>query len=134
MGKLPPGVEFLAWQSPRTLAPNRLPKRSRSCGSRAARTRSSTEKACAPIEYRDLGLAAATGGRLGMRHIRAVGGDFSPTGWHWHDMQAHFIYVLKGWITLRFEGVEGEVAVTAGSALSQPAGVPHNVIARLWRP
>lgn len=40
-------------------------------------------------EYRDLGLAAATGGRLGMRHIRAVGGDFSPPGWHWHDMQAH---------------------------------------------
>ena len=50
----------------------------------------------ADSEYRDLGLAAATGGRLGMRHIRAVGGDFSPTGWHWHDMQAHFIYVLKG--------------------------------------
>jgi uncharacterized cupin superfamily protein len=84
----------------------------------------------ADSEYRDLGLAAATGGRLGMRHIRAVGGDFSQTGWHWHDMQAHFIYVLKGWITFRFEGVEGEVTVSAGSALSQPAGVPHNVIAR----
>ena len=65
-----------------------------------------------------------------MRHIRAVGGDFSPTGWHWHDMQAHFIYVLKGWITFRFEGVEGEVTLRAGDALSQPAGVPHNVIAR----
>ena len=26
MGKLPPGVEFLAWQSPRTLARNRLPE------------------------------------------------------------------------------------------------------------
>jgi quercetin dioxygenase-like cupin family protein len=45
-------------------------------------------------------------------------------------MHAHFIYVLKGWITFRFDGVEGEVTVTAGSALSQPAGVPHNVIAR----
>lgn len=84
----------------------------------------------ADSEYRDLGLAAATGGKLGMKHIRAVGGDFSPTGWHWHDMQAHFVYVLKGWITFRFEGVDGEVTVTAGSALSQPAGVAHNVIAR----
>lgn len=84
----------------------------------------------ADSEYRDLGLAAATGGRLGMKHIRAISADFSPTGWHWHDMHAHFIYVLKGWITFRFDGVEGEVTVTAGSALSQPAGVPHNVIAR----
>ena len=80
-------------------------------------------------EYRDLGLAAATGGRLGLKHIRAIAG-FETTGWHWHDMSAHFIYVLKGWITFRFEGVEGEVTLRAGDALSQPAGVPHNVIRR----
>jgi mannose-6-phosphate isomerase-like protein (cupin superfamily) len=84
----------------------------------------------ADSEYRDLGLAAATGGRLGARHIRAVGAFEAPTGWHWHDMHAHFIYVLKGWITFRFAGVEGEVTLKAGEALSQPAGVPHNVIAR----
>jgi mannose-6-phosphate isomerase-like protein (cupin superfamily) len=84
----------------------------------------------ADSEYRDLGLAAATGGRLGMKHIRALGPFESPTGWHWHDMHAHFIFVLKGWIRFRFEGAEGEVTVSAGSALSQPAGVPHNVIAR----
>jgi uncharacterized cupin superfamily protein len=80
-------------------------------------------------EYRDLGLAAATGGRFSLKHIRAIAG-FETTGWHWHDMQAHFIYVLRGWITFRFEGVEGEVTLKAGDALSQPAGVPHNVIAR----
>ena len=45
-------------------------------------------------------------------------------------MQAHFIYVLKGWITFRFAGVDAEVTLQAGEALSQPAGVPHNVIAR----
>jgi uncharacterized RmlC-like cupin family protein len=80
-------------------------------------------------EYRDLGLAAATAGKLSLKHIRAIAG-FETTGWHWHDMHAHFIYVLKGWITFRFEGVEGEVTLRAGDALSQPAGVPHNVIAR----
>jgi uncharacterized cupin superfamily protein len=80
-------------------------------------------------EYRDLGLAAATGGRFGIKHIRAIG-KFETTGWHWHDMHAHFIYVLKGWITFKFEGVDGEVTLKAGEALSQPAGVPHNVIAR----
>ena len=45
-------------------------------------------------------------------------------------MQAHFLYVLRGWITFRFDGVEGDVTLSAGDALSQPAGVPHNVIAR----
>jgi quercetin dioxygenase-like cupin family protein len=84
----------------------------------------------ADAEYRDLGLAAATGGRLGMKHIRALGPFESPTGWHWHDMHAHFIFVLRGWVRFRFEGVEGDVTVSAGSALSQPAGVPHNVVAR----
>ena len=84
----------------------------------------------ADAEYRDLGLAAATGGRLGAKHIRAIARLEAPTGWHWHDMQAHFIYVLKGWITFRFAGVDAEVTLQAGEALSQPAGVPHNVIAR----
>jgi uncharacterized cupin superfamily protein len=83
----------------------------------------------ADAEYRDLGLAAATGGKLGVKHIRAIG-RFETTGWHWHYMHAHFIYVLKGWITFRFEGVADEITLTAGCALSQPAGVPHNVIAR----
>lgn len=84
----------------------------------------------ADAEYRDLGLAAATGGKLGVKHIRAIGKFEAPTGWHWHDMHAHFIYVLKGWITFRFAGVDGEVTLKAGESLSQPAGVPHNVIAR----
>ena len=84
----------------------------------------------ADVEYRDLGLAAATGGRIGVKHIRAIQPLPSPTGWHWHDMSAHFVYVLRGSLTFRFAGVEGDVVVRAGSGLSQPAGVAHNVIAR----
>jgi len=96
---------------------------------RAAEAKFHREGMRAHSEYRDLGLAAATGGRYGLKHIRAIG-KFETTGWHWHDMQAHFIYVLKGWITFRFEGVEGEVTLREGDSLSQPAGVPHNVISR----
>jgi len=81
-------------------------------------------------EYRDLGLSAATGGKLGVKHIRAIGPFEQPTGWHWHDMHAHFIYVLRGWIRFRFSGIADEVMLRAGDSLSQPAGVPHNVIAR----
>jgi mannose-6-phosphate isomerase-like protein (cupin superfamily) len=81
-------------------------------------------------EYRDLGLAEATGGRLGAKHIRALKPLPAPTGWHWHDMTAHYVFVLRGSLTFRFAGVEGEVTLHAGDGLSQPAGVPHNVIAR----
>ena len=84
----------------------------------------------ADVEYRDLGLAAATHGRIGIKHIRAIARLPHATGWHWHDMSAHFVYVLKGWIRFRFAGVAGDVTVEAGSGLSQPAGVAHNVVAR----
>ena len=81
-------------------------------------------------EYRDLGWAAATAGAVGARHIRAIRPFEQPTGWHWHDMTAHFVVVLKGWITFRYEGADEPVTVRAGDTLSQPAGVPHNVVAR----
>ena len=96
-------------------------------GAQAAFTRDGPR---ADVEYRDLGLAAATDGRIGIKHIRAIMPLPAPTGWHWHDMSAHFVYVLKGWITFRFDGVAGPVTVEAGSGLSQPAGVAHNVVAR----
>jgi len=81
-------------------------------------------------EYRDLGLAAATNGRIGAKHIRALKPMAAPTGWHWHDMTAHYVFVLRGSLTFRFAGVEGDVTLRAGDGLSQPAGVPHNVVAR----
>jgi len=84
----------------------------------------------ADVEYRDLGLANATNGKIGIKHIRAIMPLPKATGWHWHDMTAHYVYVLKGWIAFRFAGIDGEVKVPAGSGLSQPAGVAHNVVAR----
>jgi mannose-6-phosphate isomerase-like protein (cupin superfamily) len=98
--------------------------------SSAAAATFSREGLRADVEYRDLGIAAATGGRIGAKHVRAITPLPAPTGWHWHDMSAHFIYVLKGSITFRFAGVDGDVTVDAGGALSQPAGVAHNVVAR----
>jgi uncharacterized cupin superfamily protein len=80
------------------------------------------------VEYRDLGLAAATAGRVDAKHIRAIKPFDKETGWHWHDMTGHFVYVLKGWLKFRFDGVEGDVLVDAGSCISQPAGVAHNVV------
>jgi len=84
----------------------------------------------ADVEYRDLGLSAATHGQIGVKHIRAIMPLPGPTGWHWHDMTAHFVFVLKGSLTFRFAGIDGDIVVAAGSGISQPAGVAHNVIAR----
>lgn len=82
----------------------------------------------ANVEYRDLGLTEASGGRISAKHIRAIQPFSEETGWHWHDMTAHFVYVLRGWVEFRFDGVTESVTVVAGSCLSQPAGVAHNVI------
>lgn len=82
----------------------------------------------ANVEYRDLGMAEATDGRISAKHIRAIAPFDKETGWHWHDMTAHFVYVLRGWVEFRYDGVAESVKVTAGSCLSQPAGVAHNVI------
>jgi len=84
----------------------------------------------ADAEYRNLGLDQATNGRIGAKHIRAIKPFEQETGWHWHDMTGHFVYVLKGWISFRFQGVADTVTVHAGGSLCQPAGVPHNVVAR----
>ncbi|MBN9063752.1 MAG: cupin [Rhizobiales bacterium 65-9] len=84
----------------------------------------------ADVEYRDLGLAKATGGKVGAKHIRAIKPFEKETGWHWHDMTGHFVFVLRGWISFRYEGVDGDVTARAGACLSQPAGVPHNVVGR----
>jgi mannose-6-phosphate isomerase-like protein (cupin superfamily) len=82
------------------------------------------------VEYRDLGVAASTGGRIGVRHIRAIQPFLGETGWHWHDMTGHIVYVLRGWISFGYDGVPETVTVEAGGCLSQPAGVAHNVLAR----
>ena len=96
----------------------------------AATARFTRDGPRADVEYRDLGLAAATDGRVGVKHIRAIMPLPAQTGWHWHDMTAHYVFVLKGSLTFRFAGIAGDVTVTAGSGLSQPAGVAHNVVAR----
>ena len=74
--------------------------------------------------------ASLAGGRIGARHLRAIYPFGQPTGWHWHDMTAHINIVLRGWIRFRYAGVPQDVTVSAGECLSQPAGVPHNVVGR----
>ena len=76
------------------------------------------------LRYRDVGLAAATGDRFRMLGMRATGAN-EATGWHYHVCDVQFVYVLKGWVELEFEGGRTERLVE-GSFASIPGGTLHN--------
>lgn len=81
-------------------------------------------------EYRDLGVAAATGGDVQAHVIRhAVG--FTPdkrqSPRHYHTVQFQMVYVMKGWIKTDF-GKEGVHTMRAGACFVQPSGLPHKVL------
>ena len=80
------------------------------------------------FEYRDLGIKAATGGRVGAHVIRAKPGMHGSSGWHSHDLEVQLAYVLKGWIEFDYEGV-GAVRFEAGACVHQPPGIRHIEIA-----
>jgi quercetin dioxygenase-like cupin family protein len=84
------------------------------------------EKGLRPhLEYRDLGLAAATGGRMASQHIRATGraGEMRDD-WHYHDLDFQFFYVLRGSITIETE--HGDVVVLGpGASGYQPPLYRH---------
>ena len=80
------------------------------------------------FRYRDLGVSAATGGRLRAQVMEAVTGMTEPTGWHTHQCEAQFVYVLKGWVELEFE--DGTRTRSGpGDAILIPGGMKHNEIA-----
>ncbi len=76
------------------------------------------------FEYRDLGLAAATEGRVVAHVIRAVPGTHFVGTPHLHDTQLQLVYVLKGWIEFDYEG-QGPVRLEAGSFVHQPPSIRH---------
>ena len=80
------------------------------------------------FEYRDLGIKAATGGRVGAHVIRAKPGKHGSTGWHSHDLDVQLVYVLQGWVEFDYEGV-GAVRLEAGACVHQPPGIRHVEIA-----
>ena len=76
------------------------------------------------LQYRDVALAAATGQRFRLLGMRSTGRN-EATGWHYHVCDVQFVYVLKGWVDLEFEGGRRERLV-AGSFASIPGGTLHN--------
>lgn len=79
------------------------------------------------FEYRDTGLGDATSGAFRAQVMRSTD-VMESTGWHYHECDLQFVYVLKGWVDLEFEGGRSE-RIEAGGCLSIPGGMIHNELA-----
>ncbi len=78
--------------------------------------------------YRDLGVATATGGKVGAHVIRAHGGSQGAGEHHHHELDFQLVYVLRGWIEFDYDGV-GKVRLEPGSCVVQPPGIRHAELA-----
>jgi quercetin dioxygenase-like cupin family protein len=79
------------------------------------------------FEYREFGLDLTTDGQFRAQTMRASD-VMEQTGWHYHECDVQFVYVLAGWVELEFENGRRE-RVAAGAGLSIPSGLIHNEIA-----
>jgi uncharacterized RmlC-like cupin family protein len=79
-------------------------------------------------KYRDLGVAAATGGLCQAHVIRFIPPCTDEVRKrHVHEVDLQLVYVLQGWMKNEFEG-HGEQMMSAGSCWLQPAGIKHTVL------
>lgn len=79
------------------------------------------------FEYRDLGIKAATGGRVVAHVIRAAAGREFSSQPHMHKTTFQMVYILKGWIEFEYEG-QGVVRLEAGSCVHQPPEIHHREV------
>ena len=67
------------------------------------------------FEYRDTGISDLTDGEYRAQVMRATD-VMDTTGWHYHQCDLLFVYVLNGWVDLEFEGGRSE-RVSAGAVV-----------------
>ena len=75
------------------------------------------------FRYRDLGVEAATAGRVLAQLVIANEAPQQGTGWHRHEARFHIVYMLKGWA--RFMYGDRETLVAAGDCVHQRPGIVH---------
>src|SRR5438034_906527 len=77
------------------------------------------------FKYRDLGVTAASSGKIRAQVTIGAEGMTQPTGWHYHVCEGQFVYMLSGWVDLEFEDGQ-KLRIQSGESLYIPGGVRHN--------
>lgn len=78
------------------------------------------------FEHRDLGLASASQGALGVHRLR-VGGAVPRADWQAHDVDFDFLYVITGAATLQTAD-GGEHLLEPGTTTVRMPAAPHRLI------
>ena len=73
--------------------------------------------------YKDLGVEAATSGRVLAQFVKANMAPEKGTGWHRHDADFHIVIMLRGWARFMYE--DKETLVSAGDCVHQRPGIVH---------
>jgi hypothetical protein len=84
------------------------------------------------FKYMDLGVTDATNGKLGVKYVVSEGGAYNTegdntTGWHFHDCDWQWTFLISGEIELLFEDGTRQVK-TAGASAFTPGYVKHNEV------
>lgn len=79
------------------------------------------------FSYRDVGIKAATEGRVLAHVIRANQSCPGPGGYHSHDLEFQMNYLIRGWARVELETI-GEIRVEAGDVWYQPPNVKHELV------
>jgi quercetin dioxygenase-like cupin family protein len=80
------------------------------------------------FEYRDLGIQRASANKVVAHVIRARTGKAPHGDWHSHDVKLQFVYVLKGWVKMQYEGGK-PIVMKAGDCFVQPPRIRHRELA-----
>ena len=75
------------------------------------------------FQYRDLGVAAATGGKVVAHLVRASLPPTDGTGWHKHIADFQIVIMVKGWARFMYE--DQVTLVEAGDCVHQRPGITH---------
>ena len=75
------------------------------------------------FQYKDLGIAEATHGKVIAQLVRAHNAPEKGTGWHRHEAAFHIVYMIKGWARFMYE--DQDTLVEAGDCVHQRPGVRH---------
>ena len=73
--------------------------------------------------YKDLGIKAATGGRVIAHLVKANEAPEKGTGWHRHVADFQIVLMLKGWARFMYE--DRDTLVETGECVHQRPGIVH---------